>query len=57
VKGGADMEKLSAWLFLLVAVAWLLPLIGVVIGSMDVHSWIAALALGIAAITEIVKGK
>ncbi|MDP4039011.1 MAG: hypothetical protein Q8P57_00295 [Candidatus Pacearchaeota archaeon] len=39
------MDKLSSWLFLLIALVWLLPLIGVVVGNMAVHDWIAVLAL------------
>ena len=49
------MEKISAWLFLLIAVIWLLPLIGVSLGI--AQGWIATIALAIIAITEIAKGK
>ena len=51
------MEKISAWLFLLIAVVWLLPLIGVTALSGNAGSWIATISLAIIGITEVVKGK
>ena len=47
------MEKLSAWLFLLIGIIWLLPLIAVGTGTWG--SWIATLALLIVGITEVMK--
>ena len=47
------LKKLSAWLFLLIALVWLLPLIGVTIGSATVHAWIATIALVIIGINEL----
>jgi len=49
------MQKLSAWLFLLIAVVWLLPLINLSIGVAG--GWIAVVALAVIAIFEIVKAK
>ena len=55
MKGGIiKMEKLSSWLFLLIAIVWLLPLIKVPLGVAG--DWISVIALAIVAITEIVKG-
>ena len=47
------MEKLSAWLFLLIGIIWLLPLINVGTGTWG--GWIATLALLIVGITEVMK--
>jgi uncharacterized membrane protein len=49
------MSKLSGWMFLLIALVWLLPLIGVVIGSQAVHSWIAVIALAIVGINKVMN--
>ena len=49
------MEKISAWLFLLIAIVWLLPLINVSLGAAG--PWIATIALAIIGITEIMKSK
>ncbi|MEK6889211.1 MAG: hypothetical protein AABW80_03840 [Nanoarchaeota archaeon] len=51
------MEKLSSWLFLLIAIVWLLPLIGLnAATAVTTYNWISVIALAIIAITEIVKG-
>ena len=50
------MEKISAWLFLLIAVLGLLPLITVEIGA-GLTSWLVTIAFAVIAITEIAKGK
>lgn len=49
------MEKVSAWLFLLIAVVLLLGLVGLDLGA--IGTWIATIALAAAAIVEIAKGK
>ncbi len=49
-------NKANGWLFLLIALVWLLPLVGVVIGSMAVHDWVAVVALAIIGIMGV-KGK
>ena len=49
------MEKLSSWLFLIIAVVWLLPLIGVTqLGG--IGDWLVVIALAIIGIMGIVKG-
>jgi len=56
MKGGNfKMQKISGWLFLLIALTWLLPLLGVTLGNMDVHQWIATIALVIIGIMELKK--
>ena len=50
------MQKISAWLFLLIAILWLLPLIGVDIGA-AISGWLATIALGVIAVMEIIKSK
>ena len=47
------MEKLSAWLFLLAGIVWLLPLIGV--GTAAWGAWIISLAFIVIGITEVMK--
>jgi len=47
------MEKLSAWLFLLIGVLWLLPLISVGTGTWG--AWLATLALLVIGITEVMR--
>lgn len=47
------MEKLSAWLFLLAGLIWLLPLISVDTATWG--SWIIALAFLVIGITEVMK--
>jgi hypothetical protein len=51
------MDKLSSWLFLLIAVVWLLPLIGVetTTNSLDWGKWVAAISLAIIATFELMK--
>jgi len=49
------MKNLNGWLFLLIAVVWLLPLINVSIGAAS--PWIATIALAIIGINMISKGK
>ena len=41
------MDKINSWLFLLIALVWLLPLVNVVVGTQAVHDWIAVVALAI----------
>jgi len=50
------MQKISAWLFLLIAIVWLLPLIGVD-ALVSVSGWIQTVALAIIAIMEIAQSK
>ena len=50
------MQKISAWLFLLIALIWLLPLINVDIGGVA-SGWIAAIALAIIGILEVKAAK
>lgn len=45
------MEKLSAWLFLLIALLWLLPLVGVSLGTWG--SWLAVVALAGVGVVEL----
>jgi hypothetical protein len=46
------MQKLNGWLFLLIALVWLLPLVGVnQLGSAG--NWIAVVALAIIGIMEL----
>ena len=47
------MQKLSAWLFLLIAIVWLLPLINMPLGVAG--DWISTISLAIIAIVEIIK--
>jgi len=49
------MEKISAWLFLLIGILWLLPLLGVGTGSWG--GWLATLALLVIGIAEVMKSK
>jgi hypothetical protein len=52
------MQKLSAWLFLLIALIWLLPLVGLVglNTTLDVAtSWIQVISLALIAILELRK--
>lgn len=53
MKGGTDkMQKLSAWLFLLIALMWLLPMINVT--QLGVAGdWISVIALVIIGIFEL----
>lgn len=44
------MQKLSAWLFLLIALMWLLPL---VMATAEWMGWIAVIALAIIGIFEL----
>ncbi len=46
------MQKISAWLFLLISVLWLLPLISIDIGKVD--NWLQVIALAVIAVLEIV---
>jgi hypothetical protein len=46
------MQKVSAWLFLLIALMWLLPLIGVNQLGM-IGSWVSVVALVIVGIMEL----
>jgi hypothetical protein len=39
------MDKISGWLFAVIALTWLLTQLGVIIGSQSVHNWIAIVAL------------
>lgn len=46
------MQKLSAWLFLLIALIWLLPLVGVTqLGA--IADWIPVIALAVIGIFEL----
>lgn len=47
------MQKLSAWLFLVIALTWLLEAIDVILGTMVVHNWIRIVALVIIGIFEL----
>jgi len=47
------MQKLNGWLWLLIALTWLLPLVNVTLGSLAVHQWIATIALVIIGIMEL----
>ena len=55
------MKNLSSWLFLLIAVVWLLPLIKVDfleasnIGASNIGQWIAVIALAIIGITGLMN--
>jgi hypothetical protein len=47
------MKGLKGWLWLLVALVWLLLEVGVVVGSASVHNWIAILAVAVIGIIEL----
>ena len=48
------MDKIISWLFLLIAVMWLLPLIGVTAGGVA-YPWIATIALIIIGLKGLMK--
>jgi len=50
------MQKVSAWLFLLIALVWLLPLVGVALGA-STSNWIVAIALALVGIVELKAAK
>ena len=50
-------DKTNGWLFLLIALVWLLPLVGVTIGSANVHAWIATIALAIIGLRGVKASK
>ncbi len=51
------MEKLSAWLFVVIALMWLLPLVGVATsaGAVDWGMWISTIALAVIGLYEAFK--
>jgi len=51
-RGSKKMKNVNGWLFLLIAVIWLLPLINVSIGA-AASGWIQTIALAIIGITMI----
>jgi len=48
------MKNLNGWLFLLIALMWLLPLVGV--GTGDWGPWVSVIALAVIGFMEV-KGK
>jgi hypothetical protein len=56
VKGGnRKMHKISPWMFLIIALMWLLPLVSVDTGVWG--AWISVIALALVGIFELISGK
>jgi len=54
MKGGIKMKNLNSWLFLLIAIIWLLPLINV--DQLGIAGdWIVVIALAIIGITGLMN--
>ena len=51
------MDKTNGWLFLLIALVWLLPLVGVNALGGNIGAWIATIALAIVGIRGVKGGK
>ena len=53
------MKNLNGWMWLLIALMWLLPLVGVSTGtgSSDWGGWIAVIALAVVGFSEFKGGK
>lgn len=48
------MHKISPWLFLIIALMWLLPLVGVSTGTWG--AWVSVIALVLVGIFELTRG-
>ena len=49
------MHKISPWLFLVIALMWLLPMVGVATDPWG--SWVSVIALAVVGILEMMRSK
>jgi UDP-N-acetylmuramyl pentapeptide phosphotransferase/UDP-N-acetylglucosamine-1-phosphate transferase len=47
------MKNINGWLFLVIALVWLLNAINVTLGTQAVHDWIVVIAIALIGIMEL----